>query len=217
MGVSVRARVCVGVCVRAPEPGFGQGLGRRLPLFSGTLISSAERVGALGGRPWDVPGRCPVFSQTRPEHRPALLCQILGRLVREPASLLPSEWGPGGESPAFPAPRLAPRRPLLSRGSIQNRTQAPTCERWTTPRGRVVCKQNCCQSSRVCELQAPRGGFFGTRKASLLEVYSFLPPFISLLIFGGRHLFQLRSASSVLFFDDPFRPCNPPFPTCWNC
>ena len=37
---------------------------------------------------------------------------------------------------------------------------------------RVVCKQNCCQSRRVGELQAPRGGFFGERKASLLGEYT---------------------------------------------
>ena len=44
------------------------------------------------------------------------------------------------------------------------------------------------------------------------------PPFISLLISGGRHLFQLSSEflSSVLFLDDLFCPCNPPLPTYWN-
>ena len=110
--LQVSVCVCVCVCARVRVLGVGQGWG----LSSEALISKADRrVGALGGRPWDVPARCLVFSQPPASPAWALLCQIPGRLAREPVSLLPSEWGPGGEARK---PRLTPRRPLLPRGSV---------------------------------------------------------------------------------------------------
>ena len=109
----VRAYVCVRVCVRACWA-WGRA-GARARLFSEALISNAGRSRGAGrealGRASQRPG---VFAASC-EPRLALLCQIPGRLAREPVSLLPSEWGPGGKARA---PRLGPRRPLLPRGSV---------------------------------------------------------------------------------------------------
>lgn len=105
VGACVRVRVCAGVRARARVLGVGQGWARAR-LFSEALISNAGRSRGTGrealGRASQRPG---VFAASC-EPRLALLCQIPGRLEREPVSLLPS------------GPRLGPRRPLLRRGSV---------------------------------------------------------------------------------------------------
>ena len=57
----VRAYVCVRVCV--PRAGRGAGLGPELAYSQRPSSVMQAGVGALGGRPWDVPARGLVFSQ----------------------------------------------------------------------------------------------------------------------------------------------------------
>ena len=158
--------VCVYVCVCVCVLGVGQGWG----LFSEALISKADRrVGALGGRPWDVPARCLVFSQ--PPASPAWPSSARSR-VGWLENRFPSSPASGGRvgRPGRPASPRAGRSFPEEASRIERRHRLVNAG----PRfpERVVCKQNCCQSRRVAELQAPRGGFFGERKASLLGEYT---------------------------------------------
>lgn len=123
----------------------------------------------------------------------------------------PSPSRPAAQTRPAPPPRRAlrpsPRAPPRPRPAARSfpeeasRTQALVRRRRLRPRKGVrVCKQHCCQSSRVCKFQEPHGGFFGKRRAF---ASSLLAPhlFTSLLISEFCNLFHLRSEffSSLLW------------------
>lgn len=126
--------VCVYVCVcRAKQ------LGAEM-----VLLSEASSVMQIERRPWDAS----QMPSSQPPASPASLPPAdPGRLARgtEP----PQRVGAGGSTRALPHPRRPP-----SRGSVQeqNGTGQNAGPRFLE---RAVCKENCCQSRRVGELQAP--------------------------------------------------------------
>ena len=167
-------------------------------------------VGALGGRPWDVPARGLVFSQ--PPASPAWPSSDRSRAGwRE--NRFPSSPASGGRvgRPGRPASARAGRSFPEEASRTERRHQLVNAGPRFPARG-------WCVNRTAVNHVASASYRHRAVKGKPLCWESTPPPFISLLISGGRHLFQLGSEflSSVLFMDGLFCPCNLPLPTYWS-